>query len=729
MPDLSAVLPPIGQIIGVPGESEKAVSFLSRLAYESRQASETAEAEAVENLEIYTYGKSPKPSDNEVISNHIRDAVDAVVDAQTKEAPQVQLVPVETGDEGDIYRTDIPTSAPIPPDVAQAMAQTQVVGVDPATGQPIQQPGADPGLFVQITDKTVSDFYQQQLDVYWSRGRFDQAFRRITLKNNIYGYMLPVFEWRSDVKKPKLHDNISLLQTYADSTVVSIEEAQFAGVDWWLDAGQAKAMFPKLAAQIDEWSSTGYPKRPDTSTILGFNVDRYFQRNNVILRVFWLRDQPCPMQPEQAVASGQVEQRAVLDAQTNPNSGGSDSDEAGNMAGMPDDGAASGQVASDMGQMVGSEGTPAEYQPGDVGNGSTAAPAPAPTRVGFFFPGDDEEIDPDHPAWPTRTCIRQLTQVGNEIVEDIECPYWDMPVVHTVAGFIPNTLYGQGLPQRLKSMQYGRNRALSNMVEHTDLFAHPIEIYPQSTWDQLPAKYKVQGARKSGMQCVVPDQIYQQAGGKIMVSQPPEPIPVSLVQLQELLKGELSDRSSNPEVLQGKPPGNVHGWQAIQLLSQNAQSRFGFAVQWSADMVWRVAKLLLHALVDNLEVSDLMQVSRQYPAHIVAAIKQRASQIDWDIDVTINIGTGVIRARKKQEAVEAFNIRDPLTGEPAISMETLRDRLGEDNEQEAQRNARAIQQSPQFQQQQMMMAQQQQQQAQQQPGSANPARSPETPPI
>jgi hypothetical protein len=146
------------------------------------------------------------------------------------------------------------------------------------------------------------------------------------------------------------------------------------------------------------------------------------------------------------------------------------------------------------------------------------------------------------------------------------------------------------------------------------------------------------------------------------VAEQPEPMAPALVQLQEILKGELNERAATPEVTQGKTPEGVTGWQSIQLLQQAAQSRFGFSIQWTADMVYRLSQFLLHSLVTQLDTQNLLKVDSRYPTWIVDAIRAKAQA--WytdggtiDIDVSVSSGTGMIKARKNAEAVGAAENR------------------------------------------------------------------------
>jgi hypothetical protein len=680
-------LPPLGMI--GPEDHSAVVAYLGNLAREARDARTTQLDYADSNLFIYTWGDTRQPSESEVVANHIQDDVQAITDQQTKEPARKIVTPVERGEPGEIYYLDPAMQPfdengdPLPVDQTSVMMQQQAAMLT------MTQP---PGIF-EVNDKTLAKFWQKQLDFYWKRGKIDKSIRLVVLYTNIFGWYLPLYEWNDLDKRPKLHTNISLRQVYIDPTIDDIEEAAYAGVDWLIDAGAAKQMFPHLADVIEQKATADSPSSIDSSTEWGSNVDRKFERKMIRLRIFWLRNQPGgPMEPDEAVARGLVEAKEVIDEQAI-----ADQQAAAEIAASAADGATGGfDVGLEQG-IVDSSGVPAADAQGrsapsvgelpvDEGLGGQFPVQPAvPTRTAYFLPGVEAEASPEMPGWPQRSIIRQLTQIESMIADDRECEYWDIPMLHTVAIPIPNTPFGQGLPQKLIAMQRGRCRALTAMVEHANYFRHPMLVIPESAWAALPDEYKQHGADRSGMILRVPDQTFNALGGKFTSSITPEPIGEPIFKLQELLKNELNERSGHPEVLQGKQPGQVTGWQSIQLLSQNAANRYGFSVQWTADMVERLAMLVMHSIIWRLSVQDLMQVCSEYPEHIVRAFQLRGQRQEWEADVSISNVAGAIQARDKQEAVEAWNLVDPATGERALGMQALRERLDIDHDEERER--------------------------------------------
>lgn len=301
-------------------------------------------------------------------------------------------------------------------------------------------------------------------------------------------------------------------------------------------------------------------------------------------------------------------------------------------------------------------------------------------------------------------CTRQVTAVLGLVVDDRECEYWDIPMLQAICTPIPYQPFGQGLPARLSSMQDGRNRMLRDIIDHTNLNAHPVQVIPASAYAMLPDSYKEEGASRAGMTLVVPDDLLKVNPNVASFINPP-PLSTALKDAEQIFHTELAERSGNPEVLNGNPPPGVSGWQAIQLLSQNASSRFGFSMQWTRDFIWRLTKLVIRDLSDTRKVTpqDLAAIDKRYPLGIVEQFQKRAAMMDWDIDVDVATSVGGSRSRQQAQAVEANKMISPVTGDPLLSDESLADSLGYDYQQEMERNDRAREKANQIQQQQMAM--------------------------
>lgn len=699
-------MPPVGQIAH--DDHALVTNYLTNLAREASGASADWVCAAERNLTIYTYGSDPQPgsSRTRITSNQIQDAVNAITDFQTKDPPIRSLDPVERGEPGQVFYYDPMTGqiqGPMTQAQAQQMAQQQVPTgqVDPQSGQPQTQPAFNPANFVTVDDKNTAEYMQKQLDVYWMRGRLDKAVRSAIHYSVVFGYLFPVYEWDFAYHRPRLWNDISLRDTYVDPTRATVEDWAYAGVDWWLDAEQAITMWPHLADIIRERARTGFPERPSSETQLGFNVEQAnkaggLKRNSIIMRVFWLRNQPCPYELDEALAAGLLERQmipvgdpsAIIEGEDQqfPKGEGDDVQQSG---GVP-------QGQSDAGSGVGTNqppGDPVAGAPNAQSNGIATPQNPQPQqyRTGLFANGSEvtppAEGQPLDPNWPMYRCTRQVTAVLGLVVDDRECEYWDMPILQILSTPIPYSPFGQGLPARLAAMQDARNDMLTSIRDHTESQAHPVRVIPKSAWDRLPVSYQQEGASLSGVTVIPDDETYKATNGLKDIFSSPPPMAAALVDGNEIFSKEITERSGNPDILNGRPPAGVTGWQSIQLLSQNASSRFGFSMQWTRDMIARLCRMVLHDISNPKKVTarDLVAIDARYPEPIAAAFQQHSQMMDWNIDVDVQAGVGTARNKKQAEATEAFKIVDPMSGEPVISMETLRDALGYDNEQEERR--------------------------------------------
>lgn len=359
------------------------------------------------------------------------------------------------------------------------------------------------------------------------------------------------------------------------------------------------------------------------------------------------------------------------------------------------------------------------------GAGTEAAVAPTPTRTALLHPASGTEITAPttndsgttatHGKWPMKIVTRRTVVIMSEpeeddsdplyrsrIVEDIESPYRtingsDIPVGFTVGIPVLFKLVGMGLPQKLESLQAGRNRMISAVVQHTDHYRFPIWTMPESVWQVIPDKFKKFGSSLAGAMIRLRDELYSRLQGKILTSITPEPISETTFQAIELMEGDLDQRAAHAQVNEGTPPKGVIGHQAIEALQQAGQAKFNYGSQGHREMLTRIAELHLFSVIDNSSVEDLMESDQTYPEWVVNDIQQWARQSCWAVDVADSTGLGPMKSQQQADAYRKFSTVDRKTGEPVIPMETLRERVGEDQEIEHERWMRSQQEGMQMQ--------------------------------
>ena len=454
------------------------IHHLSQLALESRDSRDQWAELANVNLQIYLWGEYPQPAADVLVVNEIQNAILQNVTIQTREPPRATLEPVETGDPGELYLMSQPTEA-LDPNMLAVMTQptpaTDEMGQpvadpmsDPANPQPAMNPPAiDPNDVVQVNDELVSEVEQQVFDRYWQRSGTDEKVVEIVRNTEIKGWLYALYQFDEETKRHRVRP-LSVSQVYIDPTVESIQDATFAGVDLVLDADEAKKYYPDCAVQIDAVKHTGQPHRPDGITDLG-QVDRSYNRPIVTLRVFWLRNSPCPMSEEQAVASGAVIQQEVVDEPAPiAEVSAEPAAESAELPEAPDSGMAASDPADDLraserGELAGSMGA-----------------QPAQPRIAYFLPDTLEEVTPADAAWPTYLCVREVVVIESFVARDRECEHWDIPLIQNVNRPTPGEPWGIGEPMYLKNLQHSNNRILRAMVRLCEFYSNPAPIMPRS---------------------------------------------------------------------------------------------------------------------------------------------------------------------------------------------------------------------------------------------------------
>jgi hypothetical protein len=177
--------------------------------------------------------------------------------------------------------------------------------LDPTTLQAVQ-----PSL--EINDRVVAEVLQSVFDRFWARASIDQWVRDNLLRTNTEGWAFTLFEW-DDAEQKVLLQDLSIRQVYCDRTKQRIQDFAYAGVDLVIDVDDAKKRYPQLAEKIEERPRSRATRsgRSTPRTWGHENEEAPFNRRVVTMRVFWLRNQPCAMSAEQAVAAGHVVPREV----------------------------------------------------------------------------------------------------------------------------------------------------------------------------------------------------------------------------------------------------------------------------------------------------------------------------------------------------------------------------------------------------------------------------------
>lgn len=707
-------LPHFGEITEDLNTHGQAIAYLMRIARESDEARQPRIDQASRNARIYQWGVEHEPVDDTAISNDIQTTVISISDIQTRDPFAIFIRPIQTQDKAQIFwigpavtpevstLTGLPSGLGMAPVVDPMTGQPMVQGVpDPQTGepmgdqtgmpalQPVMQPMAGPqpidevagwqlrkmaaaGAFpaewlAVIDDRLVADVYQTVFDAMWIDANCDDWIVENVLKTNIFGYQTAWYHWDNEQKKHTIRD-VSIKQAYLDPNVEgsNFDLQNCPGFDVVLDVDKAKADFPQLATLIDTHGKIGYPAQVDSTSQFGVASDRSFWRRTVTIRYQWFRNQIVPMTPVEAQDMGLIE-LGPNGEYLAPQNG----DSTGDGLGLQDLG---NEGAQSQGNQPDQSQPSPQTAPGEFGQ-----PQTTPDDVGVL---DQRPIAPA-PEWPMTYGIRQMTTIAlsNRITQDIRCEAGEIPMLLNVCIPLPGTPFGQGLPEKLSGLQKADIVLLNSVLTYARTFANPGSAIPQSVANALAGGLKRTHVDPTET-LIFPDDLITRFGQNAVMWFEPPALPPAVPQAMSMINERTQRTSGHSEVMSGTAPSPTSSGKLVESLQNAAASQFGFQAKWTAKMVERLANLMHHSHLWRMEAEDLAKIYKRIPVELLRIVVQKARSSRWENQVDVNFGAGGTTNKKLQRALNLFAARSQ-TGEPVMTLQSVREEAGLDHEEES----------------------------------------------
>lgn len=698
----------------------QAVAYLMRTRREADEAREDRIKQAEKNGKVYQWGTEHEPFDDTAISNDIQTAVISISDIQTRDPFAIFIRPTQTQDKPVVFwigpavtpeisaLTGLPPGLGMQPVIDPMTGQPQMQGVaDPQTGQPatdptgapmtqpVMQPVSGPQQLDDVTgwqlrklmasgsfpaewlavidDRLVADVYQTVFDAMWIDANCDDWITENVLKTNIFGYQTAWYHWDDQLKRHTIRD-VSIKQAYLDPNVEgsNFDLQNCPGFDVVFDVDKAKADYPQWGPLIDTYGKIGSPARVDSTSKFGVAADRQFWRRTVTIGFQWYRNQIVPMTPNEAKDMGLIEfgpngeylapQQGQSNAETNDPKTGLEGDD---KTSRPADAVGAG---GDNGlQNLGGHDPAAEPQSAPVDpQNQLQQPPPAPI-----------------PQWPMTYGIRQMATIAlsERICQDIRCENYDIPILLNVCIPLPGTPFGQGLPEKLSGLQKADIVLLNSVLKYATTFANPGCAVPESVAAAL-----LKGLKRTHIDptetLIFPNDLIQQFGEKAVMWFEPPALPPAVPQAMAMLTERQQRTSGNSEVMTGTAPSPTSSGKLVESLQNAAASQFGFQAKWTAKMVERLANLMHYSHLWRLEAEDLAKFYKRIPVELLRIVVQMGRASRWENQVDVNFGAGGTTNKKLQRALMLFNARS-TTGEPAMTLKSLREAAALDSEQES----------------------------------------------
>ncbi len=185
---------------------------------------------------------------------------------------------------------------------AQNLRKLAKTNIDPSDGTEIPSI-LDHRAIVKINDAFRATIAQRVFGIKWKQAHGDEVAQENELYSNIFGHSILWGEmneedWTFDLENPHVKEVL------LDPTKTVIWRSKYAVITERMGLEEAKMEFPAFAERLVEAKALGRIG-DSTEWELGSQTSRTdFQTDQILIRIAWIRDQPFPMSPQEAVQEG-----------------------------------------------------------------------------------------------------------------------------------------------------------------------------------------------------------------------------------------------------------------------------------------------------------------------------------------------------------------------------------------------------------------------------------------
>lgn len=572
--------------------------------------------------------------------------------------------------------------------IEQAIEQGKMLTEQAAMADVPAPPVIPPELICEVNDNTATEALQLLFDAKWEECNADYFVLTDSFFCGIVGWQHMYYRWDKAAQNHTLY-NCEFPQVFVDPTRMDISQAAVAIWDYYMSAEQAIAEYPEFQQVVrDNWQA-GMPMPAGTFNYTPANIYQqanYFREMGAI-RFMWLRNQPYPMDPAEALRQGLIVQglEEVSNVAATGAAGAGDNADAGGAQETPESG---GQGAVDSG------GTGQPQQPADAGerpdmgtqsDGGESPGAGAGTQGGSV---DEDAVSgavggvgavagaaaglaqshrpafllvvngqPAHAVkpwdadWPMRRGIREIVIIANTLVADRECADPEIPLTHNV-NFPKRGPTGQGTPEDLEMMNGALNQILSDLIHQVTTGSFPSYIIPESVQKQRQEIGQT-AYIKPGTVLTAPDMLFEQFKGELIKTLEPGQVSADLWKFLQQLLDLIDKQGDMASVLQGATNPGMSG-KLFADASAAAQTSIMFRSKRVEMMLKHLAKLMVGGIM-QMSPEDCAAVIRKYPVYVWYAIHKwwKSGHFAYDIAAEITSGGGATKQTKANQLVAA----------------------------------------------------------------------------
>jgi hypothetical protein len=239
-----------------------------------------------------------------------------------------------------------------------------------------------------------------------------------------------------------------------------------------------------------------------------------------------------------------------------------------------------------------------------------------------------------------------------------------------------------GEPERLEDIQQAIIQAASILHQHSRYYQFPMLLWPESLVNRMEAA-GVAPYAKPGRMLPIDDGMWMQlaaGNGRGLTFEPP-PIPGEFVDYLTILLNEHDRLSGHVSVLQGSPDKPDMSGVAIAQLQEAARGPLGFKSRHTQWTLQHVGRVMLDAIVKLLPPREWARIVNQVPPPVLERFRQRILESEFDVEVEVVSGKGLMREAEAMQARELFK-------EQLLSQTTAMERNSVENVEEEKRRMR-----------------------------------------
>jgi hypothetical protein len=598
----------------------------------------------------------------------IPDAQNAVITqtaTQNEQSPQIMLTAVETDSAPEYYLSRrgymklmiamtegrIQMTVDLSPLQGGGMVEDEAIGVmlegltipraNPMTGdfEPVLIEGTD---LLIVTDATNAEALQTILDRQFAESFWDFYWLENSTNANIFGNQAIVFSWDTKRHRGMLH-NPNFTNVLHDPISTWTHNTRYEILTEYISASRAIKEFPRFAKSIANQSQEFNASATDDTTQSDFSWN---SRSNyghvnwdsslVAIRTFWVRDVPYrPMEEGDAVNANIVE--PIEQQQIDPATGEAVLDEMG----LP--------VIEQIG-----------YRLVDTGDETVPGAANWPTEIVEGYDDYDasgvidDELSQQIASGEVHLGIRQFKILigADRVIEDLECPYENIPMTSSKNIPLPFSPYGLGEPIRLESLLHAKDVVFSILYDNCRYDGMPQSFLPASIASAIEKSGAQAGTPNSAI--VVDDEDFKefrQLAGEFGFAIKREPIYESLVRFLDHITAAIDRLSNNTEAIQGTMPTSDTSGRAIEALQSGTRGLMKFKSETLQMAVEWVGRLWVDAIVNWLPDEEWDKYLSKYPSPIRQKIREKARTTKYDIRAEVVAGRGASKRADQEKAL------------------------------------------------------------------------------